>query len=229
MRISRTQFMHLLLLLSFLALGAGCGPRQLFLAEPLVPLGDVDPLEVRNRFAAALPERFETLSSIIFRYRGRSIAALGSTVVDTVERRFGVACINPLGVKLFELSGDKDSVEYAYMHDEFKGQGDFAGVVAEDVKRVYFDLLPDDHAEVTIKDKKIIFRQESANQATEFIFAGKNTVLIEKRYFEKNKRIWRVQYFEYFDADGKLHPKGIVLRNYMYNYTLTIHLRELMS
>ena len=51
-------------------------------------------------------------------------------------------------------------------------------------------------------------------------------MLIEKRYYEKNRLLWSVFYYEYRQDHGKSYPAGIILRNYRFGYNLIVRLKE---
>ena len=51
-------------------------------------------------------------------------------------------------------------------------------------------------------------------------------MLIEKRYYEKNRLLWSIFYYEYRQDHGKLYPGGIILRNYRFGYNLVVRLKE---
>ena len=158
---------------------------------------------------------------------GASFPRIGSVYISRADRVFKVAGMNPMGVKLFELSGDRSGMTTHYAIADFSKYGDIAIVVGNDIRRIYFDLVPGPEASIGKRKYKLIFRKSSGPGYLEYIFAGTGGDLIEKNYYEDNGLAWRISYYEYRDQDGKRWPQGIVLLNYQYGYRLTIRQKEL--
>jgi len=205
---------------------AGCSAVP-FRKTTLVALENADARAIVERFKARMPDSFQLLNTVVFEYNGRKFSAIGSVYISKADRVFKVAGMNPMGVKLFELSGDRSSVTTHYAIADFSKYGDIAFVVSNDIRRIYFDLVPGPEASTGKRKYKLIFRQSSGPGSLEYIFAGAGGDLIEKNYYEDSGLMWRISYYEYRDQDGKRWPQGIVLLNYQYGYRLTIRQKEL--
>ena len=205
---------------------AGCSSIP-FQSISYVPVDAVEPAAVREQFARSLPLKFQLVNTIVFQYGRHAISVIGYTAVDAYQKVFTVAGLNPLGVKLFELSGDANDVERRFAIEKFTSRGDFARAVADDIRRIYFDRIPGPEAEVYKKKYKIIFRQPIAAGIMEYVFAGIDNVLIEKRYYEGGRRVWSVSYYEYRREKGKLYPAGIILTHHEHRYQLVVRLKEI--
>ncbi len=210
----------------FLAVGCARVPFQ---ETTLVPLESVDPSSVVESFKAGLPANFQVLNSVVFEYNWRKFLGLGNVDVDRQENRFRVVCLNPMGVKLFELSGDRNAIVTDYALDALMKYGDLPTAVGNDIRRIYFDVVPSASAQVSKGKYTISFRQPDGAGYMEYVFAGKDRDLIEKSYYEDDDLVWRVSYYEYREQNGKRYPQGIVLVNYQYGYQLTVRQKELYS
>ena len=218
-----------IIFLSITALGcAGCGSIP-FQQEQSVNMTLVDPSSVREDFSESLPSEFQLVSSIVFKYRFRSMSAIGLIDADIAEDRFTVACINQMGVKLFEVAVSGDEFHCNFAIEQFTERGDFPRAVAEDIKRIYFDRVPDPDSEIQKKKHQIIFKQPVEAGRLEYVFAGEDNRLVEKRRFEGRRRIWTVSYYEYFRENGELHPAGIILNHHQHNYRLIARVKEVRS
>ena len=62
----------------------------------------------------------------------------------------------------------------------------------------------------------------------EYVFAGKDNLLVEKRFLKGRKKIWSVCYYEYFFDAGKVYPRGIIFNNYAYSYKLIVNLKDII-
>ncbi len=196
----------------------------------LVSVDAVDPVLVREQFALSLPVRFRLINTVAFQYRGQASAAIGFTDVDTFRKIFTVVGLHPAGgAKLFELSGDSETVECKFALEVFTSRGDFAQAIADDIRRIYFDRIPDPNAEMFKEKYQILFRHQAGGGELEHIFAGSDNMLTEKRYSRKGHRIWSVFYYEYCRKDGKLYPAGIILKHYKHQYHLIVRLKEIRS
>lgn len=194
-----------------------------------IPLGPEDPLIIMEQFSNNLPEHFQLINTIVFEYNWNTFSCIGYIDINTREDRFTVVCINPLGIKLFEISGDKDGIDQHFALEGFARKGDFADLVGEDIKRIYFNLVPTTKAEIKKKKYQVISRQLLSSGSMEYIFAGEDGYLVEKSYYNDNALIWRVSYYEYRQKDGKIYPGGIILKNYKYQYGLTVRLKEIID
>jgi hypothetical protein len=189
-------------------------------------LGSVDPQLALKEFASSLPDRFQVINTIVFKYKWHSFSALGYIDVNSELKTFAVSCMNPVGIKLFELSGDKDSISTNFVLKELLAKGDLPRVVGEDIRRIYFDNVPSQEAKAQKDRYRVIFSEPSGSGVMKYIFAGSQAMLIEKRYYEKNRLFWSVFYYEYRQDHGKFYPAGIMLRNYRFGYNLIVRLKE---
>jgi hypothetical protein len=213
----------------FLLWAVGCGTVP-FQEVELVALGEVDPEAVREEFAEALPVEFLVVNSVTFHFKGRAFSAIGYTNVDALKKTFTVVGLHPAGgLKLFEVSGNSSDAECGFALEEFSRWGGFAEAVAEDTRRMYFDRIPAPDAKVSKEKYRILFRQPAAEGELEYVFAGADGALVDKRYYEKGSRIWNASYYEYRRENGRLYPTGIILDDHRRGYRLVVRLREIRS
>lgn len=189
----------------------------------------VDPKDVVAQFKAQAPESFQLLNSVVFEYSWNSFMGIGYIDINRQNNLFKVVCLNPLGVQLFELSGDRDNIVTHNALPALMKYGDLPTAVGTDIRRIYFDLFPSDKARVWKSKYKVNFWQPSGSGIMEYEFAGKWQQLVEKVYYEDDEIIWRISYYEYSLQNGKLYPQGIVMINYKYGYQLTVRQKELYS
>ena len=206
----------------------GCSHKIPFEHPSLHPVADIDPGVIRDNFAASLPESFQLISSTVFIYKMHSFTAIGLTGIDVKTQKFTLACMNPMGVKLFELAGDKEGVDCRFAMKEFTQKGDFAKMVADDIRNIYFNRIPDKDAGIVKQNKKIIFFKPVNSGRMEYLFGGNGNLLLEKRFLKKGRKIWSVFYFEHIKKNGKLHPSGIIFKHYKYGYQLVIRLIDVV-
>ena len=193
------------LLMLFLVAGCESIPFKKTLDEPY---SSVDPAAVREQFQARIPKHLRLLNTIVFEYNWQTFSAIGFVDVDTAERTCTLVSINQMGVKLFELSIDKDSVNTLFALPEFTAKGNFGKTVGEDIKRIYFNLVPSKEAEVDRKTFSILFRQQEGEGTAEYVFSGQGYYLTEKTYYEKGTPVYRVSFYEYLNKDGMIYPGG---------------------
>ncbi len=206
---------------------AGCASTAPFKETAFVPLDLVDPQAVVERFRSGNADSFQLLNSIVFEYTWFSFAGIGYLEINTADRSYKVACMNHMGVKLFEVTGNKDGVLSQSAIGPLADKGDIGRAVGDDIMRVYFDLVPSARARLARKKDRLVFRQPSGEGALEYVFAGEPTDLRTKTYYEDNRAVWRVSYYDYQPQDGKKFPLGIVLRNYQHGYRLVVRQKEL--
>lgn len=215
------------ILILFICL-SGCSAIP-FQKTSYIPMESYDPWSVAGQFKNKLPDNFMLINTIVFEYNWNKFSGIGYISVDAVEETFTVVCINPVGIKLFELSGAKDNIDSHFTFEQFTKKGNFTDTVGEDIRRIYFNLTPSAKAEINKKKFKIIFSEPSGSGVVEYVFAGSGGYLTEKNYYEDDILNWQVSFYEYQEKDGKFYPKGIILKNFKYGYSLTIKLREIQS
>lgn len=215
----------LIFLMIMLLASAGC--RSLpFKNIDYVVLDDVNPENLRQEFKVVLPQKLEVINSIVFEYKWHSFSALGYTQLDLENNTFQVSCMNPVGIKLFELTGNRNEVKPTFVLKELLQRGDLPRAVGEDIRRIYFDPLPTAQAKIEKEKYRIIFTQPSGAGEMKYIFAGSHHWLIEKHYYEKNHKLWSVFYYDYLMNKGKLYPAGLILKHHRFGYNLIIRLKE---
>jgi outer membrane biogenesis lipoprotein LolB len=210
------------------ALLAGCSTVP-FQRPACMPLSSEQQENIVERFQATLPQSFQLLNSIVFEYNWRAFTGIGYLDVDRHNRVFKVVCLNPMGVKLFELSGDRNSVTSHYTIEAFSQYGDVTTAVGNDIRRIYFDLIPSPDARVWKRRYSVSFRQAYEAGTLEYVFTGTAGDLIEKNFYDEGGLAWRVSYYAYREQNGKRYPQGIALLHYNHGYRLTIRQKELRS
>jgi hypothetical protein len=217
--------LRIIFLLFCLTASTGCRSIP-FRNIDYVSLKDVDPATVRRDFKAVLAQKLEIINSIVFEYKWHSLAALGYTQLDLENDTFKVSCMNPVGIKLFELTGSRDEIKPVFVLKELLQRGDLPRAVGEDIRRIYFNFTPAQDAKVKKENYRIIFTQNSGNGRLKYIFAGPQHRLIEKHYYEGTHNIWSVYYYDYLEKEGKLYPAALILKHHRFGYNLIIRLKE---
>jgi hypothetical protein len=214
------------LVLIIMMLVAGCASAP-FPEAALVPLELSDPQTVVERFRSGNAEKYQLLNTIVFEYTWFTFGGIGYIDINAADHTYTVACINHMGVKLFEVSGNRNGIVSQSAIGPLADKGDIGRAVGDDIMRVYFDLVPSAQARVVKKKTRIVFRQPWDEGALEYVFAGEPADLRTKTYYEDNGAVWRVSYYDYLQKDGKRFPRGIVLQNYRHGYRLIVRQKEI--
>jgi hypothetical protein len=215
-------------LLFGVVLAAGC-THVPFRETERASFENADPAAVLEQFRANTPETFQLLNSVVFEYSWNTFMGIGYIDINRQNGLFKVVCLNPLGVQLFELSGDRDSIVTHSAMPALMKYGDLPTAVGTDIRRIYFDLVPTGAARIWKSAYKINYWQPRGPGVMEYEFAGTGRELVEKVYYENDEIIWRVCYYEYREQNGKRYPQGIIMINYKYGYQLTVRQKELYS
>jgi len=214
-----------ILILSCLLLGCASIPFQ---KTDYFIVKDINPILVKNKFSDLLPSNFKVINTVIFKYRTKSFLSLGYIGIDAEERYFEMAGMSPMGIKLIEFVGRNNQLEVSNVVDEISQKGDLSKIIGEDINRIYFDQIPSSEATIYKKNKEIIFSENQGLGRLEYVFAGKDNLLVEKRFLKGRKKIWSVCYYEYFFDAGKVYPRGIIFNNYAYSYKLIVNLKDII-
>jgi len=194
-----------------------------------VAIGNLSPLRLCQEFKASLAQELNVVNSIVFQYKWRSFSALGYTHLDLTDGSFQVSCMNPVGIKLFELTGNRKEIDSNFVLKELLQKGDLPKVVGEDIRRIYFDMLPGPDAQIERQKYKMIFTQPLGTGTLEYVFGGSQHRLTEKHYYEKKRKLWSVYYYEYLASKNGLYPSGLILKHHRFGYKLIIRLKEVLS
>ncbi len=182
-----------------------------------------DSVKIRTEFLNLLPDIFETDNTIEFRFKGRSLSAIGLTKVNVPDKSYQAVTFNPAGLELFEITYDKEII-CGYIHEKLNKKGDLCTWVAEDIKNIYFERVPPADSSVIQTKRELIFSTDSGAKSMIYVFKGSPCYLFEKRLKVQDRVVWSIRYDDYFKQNEKIYPKMISLKNYMYGYKLVIKL-----
>jgi hypothetical protein len=216
----------LILLLLAVAVLPACSSIP-FEETELCPVDGFDPKEVRTEFAAALPEAFTLVNTVVFEYLWHSMSALGMLAVDAEEDTFTLVCLTAVGFKIFEISGEGEETTCVLTLKEIASEEEMAEALGQDIRRIYFDLVPMAEAEVEKDDDLLLYSHPSGENHVEHDFGGKDALLLEKRHYDDGDLTTRVRYYEYVDREGLFYPGGVVLDNRRFGYRLIVRLKEI--
>lgn len=194
-----------------------------------VDMRDADAAAIRAAFASRSPPRYELLNSVVFEVMGREMSALGWLTVDAPGRQFALVCMTPLGLKVLDISGDRDSTRANFAVPGSDRQGEFAAAIGRDVRDVYIDLVPAGSARATKHRNDIVFEEEVGDRRIVHVFGGQEGLLLEKRVYRGRRLSCRIGYYEYKEHAGRAIPMGIVVRNPRRHYRLTVRVKEVRS
>jgi hypothetical protein len=212
--------------LVLLATVAGCAKLP-FEAEPLPALANPDPSAMRESFARALPNRFTSDDTIIISAPFHdNLAVLDVLRVDRVAGTFELVALNHLGIKLFDLSGDRTNVSVGYVLPPLMGEKGILISIGHDIGNMYLDQIPVEAAKTEIGSNKIVSSEKESDGTLVYEFGGGPSVLLEKHLDGWFRTKWRVRYFRYSAEFGGLYPRGIVMDNGRYHYRIIVKNRD---
>ena len=214
------------LLISTFLLLAGCTTIP-FEDVPTADYSGVDEDTLLERFADRIPRKAEVLESVVFSVFGKRIVALGYVSADEEAERFVLSCMNPAGVKIFQVKSERGVSTGEFMIDVPAADKRAIGAIAEDVRRMHADWFPSPQSVLTRKKDAFIFTDALDGKRTEYIFMGPEHLLTEKRYYEGRSLAARVRLFEYHTFESHVYPSGIVMENMKYRYRLTAKVKKL--
>jgi hypothetical protein len=212
--------------LVLLATVGGCAKLP-FSAEPLPALTNPDPSGMRESFARALPNRFISDDTIIIQAPFHDdLAVLDVLRVDRVAGKFELIALNHMGIKLFDLSGDRANVSVGYLLPPLMGEKDILISIGHDIGNMYLDPIPAEGAKTEIESNEIRFLEKQSGGTMVYEFGGDPSVLLDKHLDGWFWTKWRVRYFRYSTEFSGLYPRGIVMDNGHYHYRIIVKNRD---
>ena len=213
-------------ILLLLPLIGGCAGEP-FVREPLPVLHHPDPKALRNAFARTVTDRFISDDTVIIQAPFRNdLAVLGVLRVDRVAGTFELVGLNHLGVKLFDLNGDRQGTTVRFAIPPLMNLHQVLVAIGDDIRRMYFDLVPGGRAEVQIERRDVKFTQKENGGRLVYVFGGQPGVLLEKRSIGFFGAVWRVRYYRYESQEASLYPAGIVMDNNQFHYRIIVKNRD---
>jgi len=179
---------------------------------------------VANRCRATWPQRFSRLDHIVFSMGGRVRSFIGYTRIDRSNGDFSVAAVTPLGVKLFVLSGDRETVRLRYLSPALVQEKQVAEAIATDIRRIYFDGLPSPEDAVFLEEGTYRFVRREEKGTTLIRIDPQRAILLEK-----GKRDGPQRYTVRYDGYSRAHAGKILFKNLTHRYSLSIHLKKIMT
>jgi len=185
-----------------------------------------DPAQAMDAMSRSAPVRLQVVNSVLFEYRGRKMSGLGFLDVDAAKRTFGLACMTPSGVTLFQVTGSNGDVRCHFALEAFTNRGAFAETLGRDVERMFFDVRPPPGSSVSIEPGAAVFAHSGDSDRVEWVVSS-DGVLLEKRYYEKQRLVCRIGYYPSIEKTPRWIPGRVCLQNLKYGYGLTVTVREI--
>jgi hypothetical protein len=210
-----------------LALLAGCAAEP-FERPPLPLLNNANPQAMRYSFARSVMDRFTSDDTVIIHAPFRNdLAILGVLQVDRPAGTFELVGLNQLGIELFHVGGDRHGEAIRSAVPPLMKQKTVLLSIAQDMRRMYFELTPERGAKIDIGSRTVEFSEKTAQGELVFEFGGEPAVLLEKHLDGWFGTIWRVRYFLYASSSGSLYPRGVVMDNGRYHYRIIMKNRAI--
>ncbi len=199
----------------------------------LTQLDHLNEIIIKNQidqYNNAVIQKANIINSIVFKFRGKNMAAIGMTKLDSKNKNFSVAGFSPMGLTLFKLKIKGDKLISSYVIPEFGSNNlkKAADMISKDIARIYFDR------KINIQKSLFLIDQCSVttdiirnNKRFEYIFTGKPLKLTTKIMYKNKKKIWSVDYYDYKSVKNLQIPFRIFLKHYQYNYSLNIETKKI--
>lgn len=219
--------MKILLLLSVVTFFIGCAGIP-FEPIELMPI-EITPQQIVAKNMLVCPGSYTSSSAFTFRKFTSEVFVVGYTEIDESDRAFRVALMNPMGVKVLEISGTNGVFTNHFMVEQLADIPDLLGIFGTDIERLYFDCVPSKDAEVIIGEKQVEFIDKASGGEVHYLFGGCDYILLKKIFYEGNKKVCSVNYFDYQIYNGKQYPHGMTLNNHKDKYRLVIKLKNIVG
>jgi hypothetical protein len=212
--------------LALILLTAGCAVEP-FTREPLPVLKNPNPSVMRDSFAHTISKHFDSDDTVIIEAPfNHDLEVLGVLRVDRPAGTFELIGLNPLAVKFFDISSDRQGTTIRYAIAPLLAHREILLSIARDIRRMYFDLTPTENAKAEVEPTKVRFTEKTPDGTLVYEFGGDPPVPLEKRLDGFFGTIWRVRYFQYASTGSSLYPRGIVMDNSRFHYRIIVKNRD---
>ncbi len=185
-----------------------------------------------SEYNDSVMQKTNIISSITFNFRGRGMSALGITQLDTKNKNFKVAALNPMGVTLLAIKMEKGAIVSSYVMPQFEKGGleKAAEMIGKDIAHIYFNRKIDlQDKPLTLDKYKASIKFQVDNNDYRYVFSGNPLKLMQKTMYENNKKVWSVDYYDYKNINNKEIAFKIFLKNFRYGYTLEIKSKDIKN
>ena len=192
--------------------------------------GIPEPLPLTTLKSSPAPEKFippdtgwNTVASLVFTVRGRSIPLLCNAEFDPGMRKIAMVALNPDGnMKVFSVAAGNGVITHQEMTPQLKQLPDLPKDVIRDMGRISFDLLPTAEYRKSYKENVISF----TNNGLTLNYDAQSGLLIEKIYTKNEQCLWKIDFREYKLEKGFSVPCQIRLINFNPDYSIMIKVKE---
>lgn len=199
----------------------GCASEP-FTRPPLPDLDHPDTARMLAVMAAETPDQFTSDDTVLIDTLFQDMTVLGCLRMDRAAKAFDLLGMNPAGIQLFMLSVKGDKTEIKSAIGPLKDRPAILLGLAEDIRRIYFDVLPGEQAKAEIGGKTVRLTDSGPGGGICYEVGDEPAVLLEKSRPGWFGPDWRVRYFNYERRDGRCFAKGIVLDNHRMHYRIVI-------
>ena len=189
--------------------------------KPLPEITLDDAKEQILQFNSKLLQEANIFNMITFGFRGSKMQALGITALDAENKTFAVAGFTPTGLTLFQIKVVNGKIIKSFVIPKF-GDIDLKKAtqsISKDIANIYFDRFVDPESQEVELDKNQV--QVKKNNLL-YNFGGAPLKLIQKTKYDRGKKIWSVDYYDYRPKGSKEIAHKIFLKHYKYGYFLDI-------
>ena len=219
--------MKILLLLSVVIFFIGCAGIPFDPIE-LMPI-EITPQQIIAKNMLVCPDAYTASSAFTFKKFTSEIFVVGYTEIDAAEKKFRVALMNPMGMKVLEISGDQGVFTTHFIVDRLAEIPDVVGIFGTDIERIYFGYVPPKAAEIIIHEDQVEFIEKEGKVAVHYFFGSSDYVLLKKIFYYGGKKACTIQYFDYQMHNDTQYPHGMMLNNHKNKYRLIVKLKDIVD
>ena len=183
---------------------------------------------------AAMPQRYEAVSSVILQYRWFKFPALGVMSVDARKHNFALAGLSQLGVSVFELSEKNGVIKSRMPGKLLMRKPQIASSAAADVGNMFFDLTPPPAAIETAGSGPVaIYTQATPHGTLEYRIDRATRRIVEKRFsvprswLPGSTAVWTVCYENYATKGKATYPQTVRFKQRQLHYAITTFVKEM--
>lgn len=159
--------------------------------------------------------------SAVFELHGMKVPVAALMKLDLAQKEARLVGMNEMGVKLYDISVDREKSEAHFLMPELARYPKFAEAVGTSVRRIFLEPLPSPDDSLEAESNRYLLTRKSGGDTVRFVFGGEQAQLLEKSSSGKSGS-WRVRYYQYQEQQGILFPGGIVLDDDQAGYRLTL-------
>lgn len=169
---------------------------------------------------------FDSTSAVVIKFLWKEITMMGYASVDLVNDNFRAVAMNPMGAKIFDVSGSEQGYKLNYVFDSLKKIPNIERYAGQDIEKIYLDQLVAEELEFLFTSKYDLVIAKNGKNKVKYYFSKVDSALYKKVYYKGLRKESTVLYRDYKEYKAGIFPGQVLIKNHRLRYSLEVNHKE---